>query len=235
MPALNTTNFDVTKIVFTEAKPNKNGGKYATIGYGDEKNQVEFQLGSVPNELLYCYYGVDNANPNDPNSDLQMKLDLTENSKIFLKKLEEATLAAVEHHSASWFKKKLSKDKIATMYKRLVREDETGARSDQVWVKVFAAGPYAAKVNVIQKKGDKYLKAVPGTFEDVQKGWVVPVVKIKGGVYFMNAGGGFGTSLVATDILVVKEEGSMSGGSAIDLTGVVFHEDADMEDADDNE
>ena len=76
----------------TEAKPNKNGGKYATIGYGDEKNQVQFQLGTLPNELLYCKWGVDNANPKEAESDLLMKLDLTGNAKAFLQKVEQATL-----------------------------------------------------------------------------------------------------------------------------------------------
>ena len=229
MPALNTTNFDVTKLIFTEAKPNKNGGKYATIGYGDEKNQVQFQLGSLPNELFYCYYGVDKASPNDPSSGFQIKLDLTENAKVFLKKLEEATLAAAERNSVSWFKKQLTKDKIASIYKPLVREDESGARVDRVWLKIFKEGPYAAKVTLVKKKGDKYTKG-PGTFEDVEKGWVLPIVKIKGGVYFGN-GGNFGTSLVATEIVVVQEEGAVSHDSAVDTSGIVFEDDAEMDEA----
>ena len=233
MPALTTSNFDVNKLIFTEAKPNKNGGKYATIGYGDEKNQVQFQLGAFPDELLYCKWGVDHANPNDDGSDLQVKLDLTGNTKAFLQKVEQATLAAAEEHSISWFKKKLSKDKIASMYKPLVREDDAGQIPDRVWIKAASYGhsSFQAKVTVIKKKGDKYAKPVPGTFADVKESWVVPVIKIRGGVYFMN-GGNFGTSLVATEIVVIKEEGAVSSASNVNFDGIVFEEDAEMVEVD---
>ena len=162
-----------------------------------------------------------------------MKLDLTENAKVFLKKLEQATLAAAEHHSVSWFKKQLTKEKITSMYKPLVREDESGTVADRVWIKVasYRHSPFEAKVTVIKKKGDKYAMPVPGTFADVKDSLVVPVVKIRGGVYFGN-GGNFGTSLVATEIVVIKEEGAVSHDSAVDTSGMVFEEDAEMEEAD---
>ena len=60
------------------------------------------------------------------------------------------------------------------------------------------------------------------------------MVKVKSGVYFMN--GKFGTSLVATEILVVKEEGETSGGSRVDTGDIVFaDEDAEMTEAEEGE
>jgi|OM-RGC.v1.037824062 hypothetical protein len=49
----------------------------------------------------------------------------------------------------------------------------------------------------------------------------------------MNAGATFGTSLVATEIVVVKEEGAVSHDSAVDTSGMVFEDDATMEDVED--
>ena len=241
MPARNTTNFDFSKLTFTEAKPNKKGGNYATLAYGDEQGRVEFQLGTFPNELLNSPWGVDDANPQDPDSGKQIKLDLSQSAKTFLNTLEQSTLKAAEHHSASWFKKKLAKDKIAALYNPIVKEDETGEHPDRVALKVFEKGSEKVSkelwttVTVIKKKGGKYTKPFEGTLADVTpNAWVVPVVKVKSGVYFMN--GKFGTSLVATEIVVVKEEGETSGGSRVDTGGVDFvDEDAEMTEAEEGE
>ena len=241
MPARNTSNFDFTKLTFTEAKPNKRGGNYATVAYGDETSRVEFQLGTFPNDLLQSPWGVDSANPQDPASGLQIKLNLSPSAKTFLNTLEQSILKAAEHHSISWFKKKLTKDKIVALYNPIVKEDESGDHPDRVILKVFEKGSQEVSkdlwttVTVVKKKGGKYTKPFEGTLADVTaNAWVVPVVKVKSGVYFMN--GKFGTSLVATEILVVKEEGETSGGSRVDTGDIVFaDEDAEMTEADDGE
>ena len=241
MPARNTSNFDFNKLTFTEAKPNKRGGNYATVAYGDETSRVEFQLGAFPNDLLQSPWGVDSANPQDPASGLQIKVNTSPKAKTFLKALEEATLKAAEHHSTSWFKKKLAKERIAALYNPIVKEDESGDHPDRVALKVFEKGSQNISkdlwttVTVVKKKRGRYTTPFEGTLADVTpNAWVLPVVKVKSGVYFMN--GKFGTSLVATEILVVKEEGETSGGSRVDTGDVVFaDEDAEMTEADEGE
>jgi len=239
MPARNTTNFDARKLTFTEAKPNKKGGNYATMAYENEDGRVTFQLGAMPNELLHTPFGVDDSNPQDPTSGKQVKLNLSPPAKTFLKRLEQATLDAAEQHSVSWFKKKLTKDKIASLYNPIVKEDESGEYPDRIVLKVFDKGTQNisselwTKVFVIKKKGDGYTREVEGTLADVTpNSWLIPVVKVKSGVYFMN--GKFGTSLVATALVVIMEEGetSSSGGSGVDYENVVLvDEDAEMPEA----
>ena len=242
MPARNPTNFDVRKLTFTEAKPNKRGGNYATMAYENEDGRVTFQLGAIPNELLHTRFGVDYSNPQDPTSGKQVKLDLSPGAKTFLKGIEQATLNAAEQHSVSWFKKKLTKDKITSLYTPIVKEDES-EYPDRIVLKVFEKGTQNisselwTKVFVIKKRGDAYTREVEGTLADVTpNSWLVPVVKVKSGVYFMN--GKFGTSLVATALVVVKEEGetSSSDGSGVDFGNiVVVDEDAEMSEAEEDE
>lgn len=222
MPALNQSNFDFTKLVFTEAKANtSNGGRYATIGYGSEKQQVSFQLGMFPHEPLFTKFGADWCNQHDHSAGQQIKIDLTDNARQFLKTLEQCTLEAAEHHTVSWFKKKLTADKIASLYHPLVKDG--GEHGDRAHLKVYEDGSYATEVYTVTIKDGKRSGAVRGTLADVTSGsWVVPVVKVKGGAWFQN--GTFGTCLWAAQLLVIKDEGASAGQLSVDLGEVEMAE-----------
>ena len=225
MPVLNHTNFDVNAIVFSELKTTTRGSKYATVGYGDEKTQVVFQLGTFPGGTLQTQFGIGRASQ-DPASSLQIKLSLSADTKSFLKSLEASTLEAASHNAGTWFGRNMSTEDIAPLYKTIVKEEEQhGAR---VALKIFTEGEHTTKVFIVKEKNGKYTTPVAGTIEDVtERSWVIPIVKIKGGVYFLDDQC-FGTSLVASELIVVQTQTS-STSPGFDFNGVEFNDEMDTE------
>ena len=88
-PKISTFDFDALSYS-PELRPTKAGGKCAQVGYGAGKEQVKFQLGDSVHEALLCKWGADPCDRNNPDAGLQIKLELTDKSKGFLERLEEA-------------------------------------------------------------------------------------------------------------------------------------------------
>ena len=219
MPAPNLKTFNADHLVFAaELKPNKAGGKYATVGYGDPKNQVEFQLGNSPKDALRCPWGVEPVSETEPDK-LQIKLDLTEDAKALVERLEAATLRAAATHSVAWFKKSLNVEALRRDLNSSIKPSAKDEYADALKVKVVKDGLKPTKVSVATWKDGKLTKPIAGTLGDVVPGcMVLPILKIKGGVYFVQKS--FGTSLAASELLVVKDEGASSGTSGFDFGDV---------------
>jgi len=62
-------------------------------------------------------------------------------------------------------------------------------------------------------KDGKLTTPTPGTIEDITPGsMVLPIVRVQGGVWFMGAG--YGTSLRAESVLVIKDSNASHGANA---------------------
>ena len=67
------------------SKPNRAGGKYATVGYGPAKEQDHFQPGASPKDALRCAFGLDESDKEPGKKYLKytsrLKLELTEGTE----------------------------------------------------------------------------------------------------------------------------------------------------------
>jgi hypothetical protein len=201
---ITSVDFNFTKLVYTsDLKSNANGGKFATVGYETDKNQVEFQLGNSPKDALRCAYEVELSSKEDTASGWQMKLRLSDEAKLFIQGLDDATIDAAEKNIASWFNKKnWGHEKVKGMHVSAIKESDYG---DCLKLKVVKEGTKQTTVYVASWKNGKLTTPKRGTLDDVKQGsMVLPIITIKGGVYFMKSA--FGTSLAAKSLLVFEEE-----------------------------
>ena len=227
MPALHSANFKFDALVFDpDQKDSQKGGKYVTVGYGDVKKQVEFQLGQSPKDALRCAFGVE-APEGDPDK-FSFKLDLTDAAKQFIQALDDATCRAAAANSVAWFKKKADYATLRGFQNSAIKPSAKPEYPDSLKISVFNHGPKKAEVLVASWKDGKLTRPVPGTLDDVQQGVkVLPILKIKGGVYFIKKE--FGISFVAASLLVIKEEGASYGSSGFDFGDVEMAEDDESE------
>jgi hypothetical protein len=71
--------FDFEQLTFgSQTTSTRSGGKCVRVGYGPTYSQVEFQLGTMPENTLVCAWGAELANKEDPTSGKIMKLELDE-------------------------------------------------------------------------------------------------------------------------------------------------------------
>ena len=210
IPKIST--FDFNALSYSpELKPTRAGGKCVQVGYGAGMEQVKFQLGDSVHEALLCKWGADKCDPNNPDGELQIKLELTDKSKAFVEKLEAATTAAAEANSMAWFKKK----KPTSVLTSAIKPDKDDKYPDMVMLKLDTKSDNPARrtsIRVAMWKDGKLTTPVAGTIEDITpKSMVLPIVRVQGGVWFM--GPGYGTKLVAESVLVLKDAAASHGAS----------------------
>ena len=225
----NTSTFCFKELTFpAEPTPNRSGGKLVKVGYGPTHRVVECQLGASVREALHVPFEIEQAGQKEDPSrqhEYVFKVDVPEGSpaRRFLDALKDATLAAAEEHSVAWFKKKLTPAQLADRYKSNVKLSESPEWPDRAVLKVFATGEHAAKVWVATLVDGKMTKPVAGTYKDIRAhAMVLPKIKVKGGVYFLNGSSNFGTSLVVTEVLVLNEQPSTSFGIDVGDVDIPF-------------
>ena len=234
IPKIST--FDFEQLSYSsELKTTRAGGKCAQVGYGAGKAQVKFQLGDSMREPLLCKWGADYASREEATKDKPkrvIKLTLTDKAKNFLERFEATTLAAAEANSMAWFKKK----KPTAMYQSKIKPDSEHG-TDFVLLKLDDYSDEAEKhtfVETIMWKNGKRTEAVPGTIEDITPGsMVLATVRVQGGVYFQNTG--YGTSLVAETVLVIKGAEVPSQASSYDRAKIDYGSDVEMAESNDND
>lgn len=192
--------FDFDKLTFADKLgTTKRGGKYAEVAY--EGRQLFFQLGDSPRDALRCPFGLDTPSADETDKRV-VKLELAPGPHAFLNKFDEALVAAAERNSMEWFKKSTpSADHVSSI------KTHNGGLPDVVKLKVQMDGERATKVFVSSWRNDKITKPVKGSLADLEKSkdhdlMLLPIVRVQGGVYFMNRT--YGTSLYADQLLVIK-------------------------------
>ena len=234
IPKIST--FDFEQLSYSpELRTTRAGGKCAQLGYGAGKAQVKFQLGDSMREALLCKWGADYASREEaskPEPKRVIKLTLTDKAKNFLERFEATTLAAAEDNSMAWFKKK----KPTGMYNSRIKSDgEHGTDFVLLRLEEYNQDPEKRTlVETIMWKNGKRTEPVPGTIEDITPGsMVLATVRVQNGVYFQNTG--YGTSLVAETVLVVKDAEAPSQPSSYGRAKIDYGSDVEMAGSNDND
>eukprot|EP00310_Coccolithus_braarudii_P019413 CAMPEP_0183351028 /NCGR_PEP_ID=MMETSP0164_2-20130417/23220_1 /TAXON_ID=221442 /ORGANISM="Coccolithus pelagicus ssp braarudi, Strain PLY182g" /LENGTH=242 /DNA_ID=CAMNT_0025523113 /DNA_START=18 /DNA_END=746 /DNA_ORIENTATION=+ len=232
MAFINGTPFDLGKVhVGAEPKPNKNGSGKTVMVSRDEASgaRVEFQLGKRRADALRCPWGLEKVKADAPEDEprKQLKVEVSGATKAAIEALEEATVKAGVAYSQAWFKEKkpLPESAVLDRFQSKLKPPSSEGHDDTLTLKVDVEGPKRALVKACHDNGDgTFSKPVPGTYDDlVGECKVVPIVKTANGVYFMNKN--FGTSLVASELVVVKQ--GDSAGSSHSAVQAQFSSDED--------
>lgn len=189
--AISFKNVDFSKFKVGEEEKSKSGNIYRKIEYCNTQFQ-NIQLSENVFTALRCQYGVESASQTNPDK-LCIKLDVDNNVASFIKKLDEMIINAVNDPT---FK-----------HISILKENESGS---SIKLKIQDD----TRVLITNLKGNNITQPVQGKLGDIKRGsMVVPIVKIQSGVYFISDDNGdkkFGTSIVATDILVVNHSNETS-------------------------
>jgi len=222
------SNFDTSKLTFSEPKRNKYGGKSVYMLYDGAPLTIQTPKMYLPYGLTE--YPVKDSSGNDTTKfDFSLKLSFKDHDKkkdvaLFLEKMKdmsEVLLTEAENNSVKWFKKKHNRDVLKALFSNIVqysKDKETGEPSTQ-W-------PPTVKAKVYQKSDNCTFNCE--TFntdkeevdfrENVVKGSYVQGLMSCSGVWF--AGGKFGVSWVMKQMIVWKPNR---------ITGYSFLDDSDDE------
>ena len=210
MSILQISEFDFNALTFSsELKTGKsNGNKYVQVGYGLDKEQVKVQLGKTVNDAFRTPWGKDAVSQNEPDK-LQIKIDMTPELRAFIEAFETATITAAQANSVAWMKvKHADYATIKANHSSNIKSSSNEDHADKLQLKLRTDGSNKeTKVEVASLKNGKLTKPKPGTVADIKPGdRVLPIVRVQGGVWFMNKQ--FGTKLEIEEVLVLKDSGT---------------------------
>ena len=184
--------------------------------------QVAFQLGKRLRDSARCPFGLEKTHVDAAESEPYkvLKLELNESARQAINSLERATVEAAVASSEVWFpSKKLSQSTVEENFQTKIYSSAStdGSFPGLLKLKVAVSGGRQTKVLVTHEKADGgYSKPVAGSWSDLTRGCkVLPCIKVAGGVYIVNRS--FGTSLVATELCVVKEKKDAGAPVELDL------------------
>lgn len=206
--ALYIGDLDVSQINHgTKATPYKVGnGKWAQFGFGERFTEVTAQLCRGPLEAMEAPYGIDTME--DKCTLMVVVTDPATTAKF--EEIEDSNCENYSRNSPTYHNGKSMSVEAARlrMHKNL--------KDGRVRMRIEKTGKFTTEIEVVKRKGNKVSARYPGTFDDiVPLCLVVPIVKFHGGTWII---GGYdakwGVSLVASKILVVKDEANPGSGAA---------------------
>lgn len=179
---------DASKIEIGATEAGNNGNKYKKVSYNNAQVK-DVQLGENIHDLLRCPYGHESASMDTPNK-FCIKLEVPVKLATFIKSIDETVKTSV--NDSSLIHRSTLKSGLTDEIMKIKLQPDT-----QYFV-------------TTKKDGNKFTPPEPAKMEDIVPGsMVLPIIKIQGGVYFINEN--YGTSICATKVLVVK--GASDSGS----------------------
>ena len=224
MSARPHTEIDVAEIKFgAEAIVGKDGRKNVRVSL--DGKQVEFQLGSSVHDALRCPFGVGFVSKEQGETRKQIRIEVDGAVQAWLVQFEAAVARAAEDNCVGWFKKTVAPEHLAEMHNSSIRPS-SGDYPDLLKLRIVQdPDKRPTEVYVASLGCDGVLEQPSkGTIDDITAGsYLLPIVRVQGGVYFVNRNS-FGTSLVASKVLVVRraeevpmesEEGGFTLGDVV--------------------
>ena len=215
MAYVNGAPVDLSQIHFEKTVSSSRAGGRSCIKVSrdaESGEQVAFQLGKRLRDASRCPFGLEKTHVDaaDDESYKVLKLEIGGSARSAILDMERATVEAAVGSANTWFpsKKPLSQATVEDSFQSKIysSKSQEGQYPDLLKVKVALSGERQTKVLVAHAKTDgTYTKPVAGAWSDLDRGCkVLPVVSIVGGVYVVNRQ--YGTSLVATQLCIVKEK-----------------------------
>lgn len=180
--ALNFESVDLSKIAIGPIETGNNGGKYMRFAFNGEQFK-NIQLGASVQDTMRCKFGAEPVAVDQPTK-LCIKMDVTEKVKAFIVSIDDKVKAAVNDESMN--------------HRSTLRE---GTQNTTLKLKILPE----TQVFTTTLKDNKMTQPKSASTSDITPNCqVLPIIKIQGGVYFIE--GSYGTSMVATQVLVVNGE-----------------------------
>lgn len=172
-------NIDFSKLSIGPIETGNNGGKYMKVSYnGDQLKNV--QLGVSVHDTLRCPFGSEPVSQDQPNK-LCIKVEVSDKLKKFVESIDALVKNAVKDDSLT-HGSTLREGSMTTLKLKIMQDTQ---------------------IFVTTLKDNKITPPKPATVSDITpNSQVLPIMKIQGGVYFIE--NRYGTSMVATQILVVN-------------------------------
>ena len=192
---------DVHALVFKDATKTPAGGQHVFIDTSaTNRASPQFQLA----EKMRVPFGIRSASldgtDDGPRKNMEVSVD-DEDVQAFLRGLDERVLQEAADRSKEWFKKKLTVEQVATLFRPSMAQDDAGKFAPLLRIKVNAdTAKRPPRVFVATPSPDGGMKYLPGTLDDCPpQSHVTPVVEL-GGVWLINKG--CGITFTCTDLLV---------------------------------
>ena len=174
-------NIDMNQILIGDEEQGNNGGKYRKVSYkGGQLKGI--QLGSGVNDLIRCPFGIEPVAQNQPDK-FCIKLEANEHLSTFIQTLDQKVIDCVN-------------DSKLTHRSTL----KLGTISNNLKIKIQ---PDTQILITTMKSPSVLTPPAKGSMKDITpNSMVLPIIKIQGGVYFIEDN--YGTSMVATQVLIVN-------------------------------
>lgn len=172
---------DTSKIFIGDVEFGNNGGRYKRISY-DGQQIKDIQLGASVNDLLRCPFGIEPVAANAPDK-FCFKVDANENLTKFIQDLDAQVIQSVN-------------DETLTHRSTL----RVGTLNNNLRIKIL---PDTQFLTTTKKSENVFTQPATGFKEDITpNSMLLPIIKIQNGVYYIEEN--YGTSIVATQVLIVK-------------------------------
>ena len=175
---------DLSKIEIGPLECTHNGGKFQKISYPNINGQSgqfkDIQLGKDVHDIVRCPFGIESVSQEQTNK-LCIKINVDTKLYNFIKSLDKKVIDAVDNSSFT-HRSTLKESQINTMKIKIMPDT-------QIFLTSF-------------KENNVLSRPVVGNLDDIKPGCkLLPIVKIKGGIYFVDSY--YGTSIVASQILII--------------------------------
>ncbi len=185
---------DLSNLVIGPTETGQNGNKYKQISYKGQQFK-NIQLGASIFDLIRCPFGAEQVSQKQPDK-FCVKIDANTQLSTFIQTMDDMVIKSVTEEPNG--------DRSSYLHRSALKiTGEYGTLKIKIQPDT--------KILVTEFVNDKKIQTpVCGSKEDIVAGcMILPIIKIQGGVYFLDQSDDgqtyYGTSIVATDILVVKK------------------------------
>jgi hypothetical protein len=200
-------NIDLSKIVIGATETGNNGNEYKQIAYNGQQLK-NVQLGNGVLDLIRCPFGVEAVSAKQTDK-FCVKIDASPTLASFFNEIDQRVIASVDDPTMTHRSPLKTNGNYATLKIKIQSDTQIST------------------TEFVDDKKNKISAFKTGTKDDIVAGsMILPIIKFQGGVYFLKDESDtfFGTSIVATQILVVKNAATPAATVGFDLGDVTMQD-----------
>lgn len=175
MSAPTYKDLDMSKLSFSNALTNKNGGKYVVVSHDGAR--LHFQLGLDEKDIMLCPFGLSTEYCKDDVNKVNLDVNLNDTKKEFVQKIEEIMIQEAILNSADWFKKKIDEAAIRSMHTSVIKVASKPEFPERLRVKVTVKGNEQTTIYVAQIDDGRMSYRLGSTYDLTKNVKMLPILK----------------------------------------------------------